>query len=619
MGFLKTSLNRLGLVLSVTGVITLVCPWAFSSPIVSVPLWKKPGAPHDQFAARVTPLGLQSLLKAVLDKYSETGAPGNRAGFTIPKTATKSVVTFSKEKYAALISLSQEFFELDFATGVPLYTRTSAVQLSANVAPSDIKLTPVTTDANGFDADLSVKITDFSATVPVISVCDRVDCDSKQGLRMDLKGISISQSAQSVPILLKARVSCRLENGILKFNILKLSSNLEAVRAPVMNVAFQQILLPTISIESEGHSVTLDTSQLKVEIQKHSAEIGTAIVHSASNYFAGDLALVVNNLLSQESLDASVQENYIKAPQPLWPNFSTPESSDPLQSVLSEVQQSTSSAHFDAGLSGINFGENGILDTSFQLGLNLNGKLMTPSAQLERCSQKSVMGPLKFETAPAADAYGFATAISEPLVNAALKLANSTGLVAQVMKGLSGMEGITLGPDGLKVLFVRKDQQPKIIAILSLDVDISKRPSTGFWAGMKQDIGILLEKTLGAGGHLVFPLQIEIEPSLKIDPVSGETVLSLRTINPVHQTSLENTYGCQSNLSQVTSTVRNSFLQTLTSSFKDVLGKTQTIPISGWIKNTGVHFTPTKVDVESSGHLVIYGNLEKIDWKKLAP
>ena len=626
MEFFISRSKRILLLLSITGVVAAVSLSAVSSLAgitadgPAAPLWRKPGVAVDHFAARITPQGLQSLLKAILEKYPADHSRPGRSGYTIPKRSSTSVVTLAKEKYATLISLSQEFFELDFVKGVSLFTRIAPIQLSASVASESIVLSPVLTDANGFDADLSVKITDFVASVPKISVCDREDCDSKLGLRMDLNGIALAQSAHSVPILVKARVSCRLEKGGLKFKILRLSSNLEATHAPVMDVSFNQIVLPAISIESEGHKVSLDTSQLKTEIQKHSPEIGTAIVHSAATFFADDLAELVNKLLSQESLDVSVDEDYVNDPlKNNWLTDFVNTPADPLQRVLTEVQQATSSVRFDGSLGGISFEAKGILDTSFQLALNLNGKTLNPSTRLDRCSQHSAMGVLKFESAPAPETYGFAVALSEPLVNSALDLANSTGLVGNIMAGLSGMEGITLGTDGVKLFFVRKDNLPKIIAIISLDVDISKRPSSGFWASVKQDIGILLEETFGAGGHLKFPLQIEIDPSLVQDPATGETVLSLKTISPIHQTSLDNTYGCAGNMSDVTSTVRSSFLTTLTDSLKNVVGKTQSIPISGWIKNTGIHFKPTQVDVESSGHLVIYGNLEKIDWNKLSP
>lgn len=221
-----------------------------------------------------------------------------------------------------------------------------------------------------------------------------------------------------------------------------------------------------------------------------------------------------------------------------------------------------------------------------------------------------------------------AVAFSEPYLNSLLMMMHKQGILQKMMNKLAYMQGVYLGADGVKVHISKSPgtNTYHLYLILNLFVKLEEQG----W--VDRNIGGSIEAIWGnTNGHFKFPLEIPVGLSLKVE--DGKYKLALKAGSPFIGSDLTNLHQYENNLNSTAQTwvvnLKKKILDKVKDGLKDsldiyapkFLGRTalkiDDVDISDYLENIPVDFTPVDVSLESTGHIALYGKMNKLDLSKL--
>lgn len=240
----------------------------------------------------------------------------------------------------------------------------------------------------------------------------------------------------------------------------------------------------------------------------------------------------------------------------------------------------------------------------------------------------SALQPMSFQKTSSKS--NIAVAFSEPYVNSLLMMMHKQGILQKMMNKLSYMPGVYLGADGVKVHVSKSPgtNSYHLYLILNLFVKLEEQDD---W--VNRNIGGIIEAGWGnTGGHFKFPLEIPVGLSLKV--VDGKYKLGIKAGSPFIGSDLTNLHKYPNNLNQAAVTwvanLKKKILDKVKDGLKDsldlyapkFLGRTalkiDDMDISEYLASIPVDFTPVEIGLESTGHVVLYGKMNKLDLSKLS-
>jgi hypothetical protein len=181
--------------------------------------------------------------------------------------------------------------------------------------------------------------------------------------------------------------------------------------------------------------------------------------------------------------------------------------------------------------------------------------------------------------------------------------------------------GVDLSSAGVKVRFDPKSNA--VSAILNLKIDIAKtiRSNSSFGDRISLELGDLIETLFGSGSSVKIPLEIKI----KIDSITpapgGGMQLTAHPILPFTSSGLYLPPAncppgwCQSNVSSMTSFVRESFMKSVHAEFKKILPEKLIIPVNKDMAVRDFSFSPKTVKITPNRGLLISGLLRDEEGK----
>lgn len=197
-------------------------------------------------------------------------------------------------------------------------------------------------------------------------------------------------------------------------------------------------------------------------------------------------------------------------------------------------------------------------------------------------------------------------AISEPVLNAALDLANDTGLFEEVFDDIAKTQGATL--KSVQIHFAKDNS---IRAIANMEIDLNKVKTNGFSSWIQTQIGAFLERN-NNNGRIYFPLEISIVPKIQTKE-NGNVGLSLLVKSPFSDAGLINSYDYPSNISKMKEMVRDGVLKQLKDALCGLTDKSYFLDLTKYLNQSGVVFKPKTVSIEQGAYLLI--NLDIADIK----
>lgn len=223
-----------------------------------------------------------------------------------------------------------------------------------------------------------------------------------------------------------------------------------------------------------------------------------------------------------------------------------------------------------------------------------------------------------------------AVAFSEPYVNSLLMMMHKQGILQKMMNKLSYMPGVYLGADGVKVHVSKSPGTSSyhLYLILNLFVKLEEQDD---W--VNRNIGGMIEAGWGnTGGHFKFPLEIPVGLTLKV--VDGKYKIGIKAGSPFIGNDLTNYHKYPNNLNQAAVTwvanLKKKILNKVKEGLADSLDiyapkflnrtalKIDDMDISEYLESIPVDFTPVDIGLESTGHVVLYGKMNKLDLSKIS-
>lgn len=221
-----------------------------------------------------------------------------------------------------------------------------------------------------------------------------------------------------------------------------------------------------------------------------------------------------------------------------------------------------------------------------------------------------------------------AIAFSESYLNSLLMMMHKQGILQKMMNKLAYMQGVYLGADGVKVHISKSPgtNSNHLYLVLNLFVKLEEQD----W--VNRNVGGTVEYLFGStNGHFKFPLEIPVGLTVKL--VDGKYKLGLKAGSPFIGDDLTNLHQYDNNLDSTAQTwvlslkkrilkkVKEGLYDSLNFSAPKFLNRTalavEDVDISEYLENIPVDFTPVEVSLESTGHAVLYGKMNKLDLSKL--
>ncbi len=582
--------------------------------LISVPVLAQ-----DQMAVRINEKGILKVMLMAL-KYNTNqrnartfNIPSNIYKFTLPKAALNS---------NPIVPILNEVSDINLNRDLDFYLQTAAINVTGTANPASLKTEISNSSAAGFDLKLSLSIPNVTATAPTMSLCEDKARGTKRcgnGLKATVSNLRINTTGRAVNLSTTLRL--RTDNGVARVKVLRVSSNLEAAGGPALDINFGAVTIPPISLIVDGVETVLDTSKLRSEILKRKTFLAKKLMSFVADFIADDLAEMLNVYLVHRSVVTSwevyrrdnpvtfdeylsnhhAQNTYNR--RPLSPQVAN----SPGAAIEAQFADIIKNAQVRVSLSKISTPLGKDVELYGQLGLMLNNRIMTVRNTLGNSNR----------TLPALDLGGqrgsdLNFVFSEPLINGALDLVNSTGLYQELFDKLAGVQGFSIR--NVKLHFTGHGTAALIV---NSSVDLNKLKSSSIAEWLKNLIAAWLERNNNRA-VIYFPIEIDVTPSL-VRSASGGVNLNMHLGSPFNDSGLTNTFHYPTNVDLMTDIVRDGVMKKLKESLAQYVNKSYTLDVSKFMNQSGVVFQPNYIGVNQGAYLMMNLDIADIKFNSLNP
>jgi hypothetical protein len=592
---------------------------------------------QEQLVLRVNENGLMKVMKMAL-KYN-TGTANNRT-VVIPQNLYQFTIKQKDIIKNPIINIMNEISDLNLEKDLTFYLKTSEIKISGVVDPASLSTSISNSSPSGFDVKLSINLTKINVTASSISLCEDRQVKYKKcggGLKTTATGLKVVTLKRPVVLTTVLRVST--SGGFASVKVLSVSSNLESKSSPGLDINLIDLEVPRLAIVINGQETELDTSKLKDKILEKKDYLGRKLLSFAGDFIANDLAEMINIYLKNTNVATTVQvyhrqketpyneledyryvdpyiavrDNTYVRPAIILPQgrFAPKPAKDVMQVMIEQFTDIIQQAKIDLSLKSMSTPLNKDVELAGVLNLVLNHT---------KFNVKNTLGN-SARTLPVLNLSSFRQndinlAISEPVLNGALDLVNSTGLFRELLEEVSDEASLSL--NSLKLHFTNSNS---FKAIVNVSVDL-KKVRTSFWNDPKgwaeTGIGVWLERN-NNNSVIYFPIEIEVIPVVTRNATTGGVTLSIKLKSAFNGDNLLNTYGYPSNVGKMYNIVRKGVISKLHSSLDQYSGKVFDIDLTKFLNQSGVVFLPKSIVFTQSAYMLLNLDIQDIKFDSLNP
>lgn len=571
---------------------------------------------QDQMALRLNESGIMKILEMAV-QYNTSSK--NSRTIVIPQSIYK--FTLPKEQILSnpIVPVINEISDLNMNKDLDFYLNTSDIKVTGSVDKKSLKASIFNSKENGFDVRLSLSLPQIELVGPRLSLCeDRKErsLDCGDGLKATVSDMKIKTASRSVD--LSAVLRLRTEGGVARVSVISVSSNLEAKNAPRLDISLKAVEIPKISIVINGQESELDTSRLKEEILKRKAFLAQKLISFAADFITNDVAEMMNVYLINQEVATSWQvyrkeqrQNfnefvknkdaypvhdgvYVRSPSVLL------ELTNPVKVMLDQISEIIRNAQVDIALKKIATHGGKDIELSGVIGFMLNNRVMNIQNTLGNSNR--VLPKLDLSSHRAHD---INLVLSEPLINGALDLVNSTNLFQEISDKIANVAGFSIS--NVKVHFT---SNKSLVAVVNSAVDLKKLESETVVDWIKNTIAAFLERR-NNDATIYFPIEVEIIPVFKT--VKGVTTMDIQVLSPFNRDTLFNRFGYPSNVGKMHKIVKDGVMERLRGSLEGFTNKTYPVDLSKFLNQAGVEFRPKGISINQEAYLLL--NLDIADIK----
>lgn len=601
---------------------------------------------QEQLALRINENGLMKVMQLAL-KYN-TGVANSRT-VVVPENIYKFTIKQQDLASNPIVRVFNEITDLNLQKDLDFYLKTADIKITGVVDSKSLSTEITNSHQNGFDLKLSIKLNKITVNSSSLTLCEKHLKNTNKcakGLKTTATGLRLSTYGK--PVILSSIMRLTIKNGVAKVKILSVNSNLEGKNAPTLDVNFSTLEVPRIAIVIDGQETELDTSKLRNEILERKNFLGQKLLGFSGEFIANDLAEMINIYLANTQIATNIQvyrrqpvsaqrpkrefeyhdpniqlrdntyvrpyvavrdNTYVK-PAAL-PVYNAKPAGDVMKVLLDQFAEVIRHAQVDLSLRTIKTPSNKDVELTGLLNFVLNYTTFRVGSTLGNSSRKL----------PALDlspyrSHDLNLAISEPVINGALDLANSTGLFNEVLEEITDLDALSL--NSLKLHFTNSNSL-KVVANVAIDL---KKMRTSIWTDPKAwaetEIGIFLERN-NNNSVIYFPIEIEVIPVVKTNATTGEASLAIKLKSAFNGSYLLNTYNYPSNVGNMFQIVRKAVLGKLHEQLDQYADKEFSVDLTKYLNQSGVEFLPKSIVFNQSAYLLLNLDIKQIKFDSLNP
>lgn len=574
---------------------------------------------QEQMALRLNDKGIMKILQMAV-RYN-TATKENRT-VVIPQNIYKFTIPKSKLLSNPIIPVINEISDLNMNRDLDFYFNTSEIKITGSVDEKSLKSTIFNSTDSGFDIKLSLNLPQVVVTGPRLSLCEDKHRSTKNcgsGLKASLTQLKITTTQR--PVVLTMVLRLKTDGKVARVTVRSVESNLEGKSAPNLDINFKSLDIPRIAIVINGQESELDTSKLKNEIMKRKSFLAKKLLGFAGDFIANDVAEMINVYLINKEIATSYQvyrkdvkmvnfdefinaRQYYNLPDGTYvrpPVILPPRMVDPMTTMLSKISEIIRNAQVEVGLKKISTPGNKDIELAGLINFMINGKQIKVKSTLGNSTR-----PLpKLDLSPYRNS-DINLALSEPLINGALDVVNSTKLFQEVFEAVSPVQGFSI-----KSVRIHFATNKTLVAVVNAQVDLNKIKSKGVKQWFKNNIAAWLERN-NNNGIIYFPIEVMVQPVFKT-LAGGGTGLDLKVLNPFVGGVLPNRYNYPTNVPDMTDTVKEGVMDELKDSLEEHTNKTYNVDLTKYLNQSGVVFLPKSISINQGAYLLM--NMDIVDIK----
>jgi hypothetical protein len=583
---------------------------------------------QDHLGVRISPSGVKEVLQGLVKNHS-----GTVEKIKIPSNLYEIKIKQKDLISNPLIATLNEISNINLNKDLTIFLKTDELSLNGDLDQKSVKINISDVTSQGLKLKISVKFNSLILKADSLSLCeDRESLKTKkcgQGLKLNVSGLSLRTISQ--PLELSLLLEVRIQNGLAIARIISTQSNLDVKRSPKIDINFKSLSVPRISIVINGQETELDTSTLREKILEKKQFLSKKLLSFASTYIAGDLVGVLNKYLKDKSLSTKISilnkeskaldldwplnlnylpadNTYVRHPILFRSNADKVISADDIfETLMRQLSDVIRQAKLDLTIKKINSLQDQSLEIRglfdfilnhgrFEVGDTLgNGQRKLPQLDMNNKSDDHIL-----------------IAISEPVINGALDLANSTGLFQEMADELIKEKSLSL--KSVRLHFFNPESF-KLITNLEIDL---KKLRTNFWKNpiewAETEIGIWLERN-NNNSVIYFPLEFEIVPVASYSE-SGEAKISIKIRTALKDDLILNTYNYPSNVGQMFQMVRKAVIKKLQQQLDSFENKNFELDITKFTSDYGIKFKPKTIKFEDKAYILLGADIVDVAIKK---
>lgn len=568
---------------------------------------------QEQMVLRLNEKGIMKILKLGLQYNS--GEKGSRT-LIIPKNIYKFTVPRANLVSNPIVPIINEISDLNMNRDLDFYFNTSDIRVSGAADSKSLKAQIFNSTENGFDLKLSLSLPNLTVRGSELSLCEDKQRNYKRcgsGLKATLTNLRIATRGR--PVTLSIVLRLRTDGKVARVSVRSVDSNLEGKYAPTLDINFDSLNVPRIAIVINGVESELDTSRLKDQLLNYRSYLGKKLLAFAGEFIANDVAEMLNIYLINKEVATSFQL-YRKDNPVHFDEFLSDREfgrvdntyvspfyyvAKPQPSLMEEIADLIQKAQVDVALKNISTPGNKDVELSGVLNFMLNGKEIRVQNTLGNSNRR--LPPINLSNQRNSD---LNLAISEPLLNGILDVANSQNLFQKIFETTSPVPGFSIR--NVKIHF---NGNRSLIAVINARIDLKKLSSKGVKQWFKNRIAAWLERN-NNNSIIYFPIEVSVIPSftrLK----NGQAGLDLKVLSPFNYSELPNRFHYPSNVPEMTETVKDGVMEELRASLEPHTNKTYSVDLTKFLNKSGVVFHPKAISITQGAYLLM--NLDIADLK----
>ena len=506
----------------------------------------------------------------------------------------------STEAYQQTVELphpSPELKEILDVLGVQNHLNVSInpVRATFQLPASTLKVSVTKKGGNRFEVIAGWKITELSAKT------NRLSLKIPKGFfdrdfNIDSTPITLGLKRGSRPIDLEIKLLLDLTDEGTRIQITGYRTNLKDRAPPQFYLSLGKLTVEgeplELEFQSNGQSLIAKESTIRQQFQEMTPEIIQTLKDQLVTAIHDNVLSIAKKIEEQPPLKLTLISDDL---------FRDSNISSSFKDFLSSIQTDLMFNHLQ------------YLDSSRLFSAQLAARFCIDGACLMTSSTPSPIGETDLYSMASQDNVGivFYESTFQDLVHSEAIQSR----IRKLYKAAGASPGVDLSPAGIKVRFDPKNNA--VSAILNLQIDIAKtiRSNSSFGERMSLELGDLIETLFGSGSSVKIPLEIKIKIDTIAPAPNGGMQLTVHSILPF---TASGTYlppvncpqgWCQSNVSSMTSFVRESFMKSVHAEFKKILPEKLVIPVNKDMAVRDFSFSPKTVKITPNRGLLISGLL----------